>query len=65
MEKDILTKRGDPKNGFTSLEAAKKKGDVEDEYGVYRKNPNWKPAEIVPDPDKESGFMVVIERIAK
>ena len=40
-------------------------GSVDDEYGVYRKNPNWKPAEIVPDPDKESGFMVVIERIAK
>lgn len=63
MDKDIFTKRWDNVNGFTMEEALKKKENVDTEYGVNRPDANWHPAEIVPDPDKKSGYMVIIKRI--
>lgn len=63
MDKDIFTKRWDNVNGFTMEEAQKKKDAVDTEYGVNRPGANWHPAEIVPDPAKKSGYMVIIKRI--
>lgn len=63
MKKDTFTKRWDPEHGFNNIEAAKKKAAVDEAYGVNSPDSKWKPAEIVPDPNKKDGYMVTIERI--
>ena len=62
-ERDVFSKHyGDPNMGYTREEAERKKATVDDEYGVYRSNANWKPAVIERDPTKKDGFRAVIER---
>lgn len=55
-----FTKRWDPKNGFTQQEAVVKKQKVDEAHGVGTPKSKWNPATIVLDPNKESGFKVVI-----
>ena len=49
------------KVGFTQQEAEEKKAKVDDGYGVNSPESEWKPAVVVPDPEK-GGYKVVIQR---
>ena len=56
----IFRKHWDPKNGYTQQEAYSKKQKVDDAHEVWKTESCWKPAEVVPDPSRETGYMVVI-----
>lgn len=55
-----FTKRWDKENGYTQAEACAKKKAVDEAHGVGTENSRWKPAEIVLDPNKKTGYKVVI-----
>ena len=50
------------KEGFTEQEALELIAKVNDMYRVGKYNSKWKPAILVPDNNKKSGFMVMIEK---
>lgn len=51
-------------HGFTPEEAEEKAKRVNAEHGVYEPGSKWKPAKLVPDPHRKTGYMVVIETIS-
>ena len=55
-----FTKHWDEKNGYTQQEAFAKKAKVDEAHGVGRPESKWNSAEVVLDPNKQSGYMVVI-----
>ena len=63
--KDYFSKHWDEKNGYTYKEALDKKAKVDEAHGVGTPNSKWKESVIEPDPNKTSGFRVVIETISK
>ena len=52
-------------NGYTYKEAQDKKAKVDEAYGVGTPNSKWKKSVIEPDPNKKSGYRVVIETNSK
>lgn len=59
--KSEFRKMYDEVNGYTLEEAISKKRKIDEAHEVGSSRSQWKPAEIVPDPYRKSGFMVVIE----
>ena len=54
-------KHWDNENGYTYQEAISKKEKVDEAHGVGTKESCWNAAQIVPDPHRKSGYMVIIE----
>lgn len=48
--------------GFTEEDGLELIKKVNKMYRVGEYNSNWKPAILVPDPNKKKGFMVMIEK---
>ena len=55
-----FTKHWDLLNGYTYAEAIAKKEAVDEAHGVGTENSKWNAAKIVPDPNKKTGYKVVI-----
>ena len=55
-----FTKHWDLINGYTYEEALNKKISVDEAHGVGTENSKWNAAEIVIDPNKKTGYKVVI-----
>lgn len=60
---DIFAKHyGNPDEGYTYQEALVKRSKVNDAYGVGSPNSKWNGADIELDPNKKTGYRVVIKR---
>lgn len=60
--KDIFSKHhGDPQVGYTYQEALIKRAKVNEAHGVGTPTSKWNGAVIELDPEKKSGYRVVIQ----
>ena len=60
MCKSVYSRRWDKVNGFTMKEATERKKVFDKEYEVENPDSKWKPAEIEVDPERRSGYRIVM-----